>query len=151
MTIRALTICQPYAELIVSGEKRVENRVWHTSHRGPLLIHAGASRDWLDTYRHLPDSMDFSAIVGIVELTHVVPFQPGRNPRPPRGFEWLAEDPHAEGPRCWILANARRFKRPIESAGAQGLWYPKPEVMQQIEAQLALLRAKPGEGEHGGR
>jgi hypothetical protein len=44
---KALTICQPYAELIARGEKVIENRTWPTSYRGPLLIHAGKSREWL--------------------------------------------------------------------------------------------------------
>jgi hypothetical protein len=45
--VKALTICQPYAELIARGQKRVENREWPTRYRGPLLIHAGKSREWL--------------------------------------------------------------------------------------------------------
>lgn len=38
---RAISIRQPWAWLIVNGIKTVENRTWRTSHRGPLLIHAG--------------------------------------------------------------------------------------------------------------
>jgi hypothetical protein len=45
--MKALTICQPYAHLIVRGEKRVENRTWPTRYTGPLAIHAGKSRQWL--------------------------------------------------------------------------------------------------------
>ena len=40
MTIKALSIRQPWAWLIVNGIKDVENRSWNTQHRGPLLIHA---------------------------------------------------------------------------------------------------------------
>ena len=36
-----LSIKQPWAEFILSGAKPVENRVWSTSYRGPILIHAG--------------------------------------------------------------------------------------------------------------
>ena len=43
--MRAITIRQPWAELIVRGDKDVENRSWRTRHRGPLLIHAGARAD----------------------------------------------------------------------------------------------------------
>jgi hypothetical protein len=41
---KVLTVCQPYAEMIACGHKPVENRVWWTFYRGPLLIHAGKSR-----------------------------------------------------------------------------------------------------------
>lgn len=34
--MKALTIHQPYAELIRRGEKVIENRTWPTSYRGPL-------------------------------------------------------------------------------------------------------------------
>lgn len=37
--MRALTVHQPWAAAIVDGRKRVENRPWHTAHRGPLLLH----------------------------------------------------------------------------------------------------------------
>lgn len=41
--MRALSIRQPWAWLIVQGHKPVENREWTTHYRGPLLIHASAT------------------------------------------------------------------------------------------------------------
>jgi hypothetical protein len=38
--MRALSIRQPWAWLIVNGHKDIENRVWSTRYQGPLLIHA---------------------------------------------------------------------------------------------------------------
>jgi hypothetical protein len=39
--MRALSIRQPWAWLIVNGHKPIENREWRTAYRGPVLIHAG--------------------------------------------------------------------------------------------------------------
>lgn len=39
--MRALSIRQPWAWLIVNGHKDIENRDWSTSYRGQVLIHAG--------------------------------------------------------------------------------------------------------------
>jgi hypothetical protein len=39
--MKALSVRQPWAWLIVNGYKDVENRTWSTEYRGPLLIHAG--------------------------------------------------------------------------------------------------------------
>ena len=50
--MKALTICQPYAEMIANHEKPIENRTWPTSYRGPLAIHAGKSRAWLPDLPH---------------------------------------------------------------------------------------------------
>lgn len=41
--MKALTLRQPWAGLIVSGAKRIETRSWATRYRGPLAIHASAS------------------------------------------------------------------------------------------------------------
>lgn len=38
--MKALSIRQPWAWLIVHGGKNVENRTWHTKHRGRFAIHA---------------------------------------------------------------------------------------------------------------
>lgn len=39
--MKALSIRQPWAWLIVNGFKDIENRTWRTNYRGPVLIHAG--------------------------------------------------------------------------------------------------------------
>src|SRR5690349_14501124 len=39
--MKALSIRQPWAWLIVNGHKPVENRSWPTKYTGKLLIHAG--------------------------------------------------------------------------------------------------------------
>jgi len=47
--MRALSIRQPWAWLILHAGKDVENRTWRTSYRGPILIHAaqkGDSEQW---------------------------------------------------------------------------------------------------------
>lgn len=43
--MKALSILQPWAWLIVHGPKDVENRVWATPYRGPFLVHAGKGFD----------------------------------------------------------------------------------------------------------
>lgn len=38
--MKAITIWQPWASLLVSGRKRYETRSWATPYRGPIAIHA---------------------------------------------------------------------------------------------------------------
>ncbi len=40
IAIKALSIMQPWATLIILGAKRYETRNWSTHYRGPLVIHA---------------------------------------------------------------------------------------------------------------
>ena len=42
--MKAITIKQPWASLIVEGIKDIENRTWKTNFRGRVLIHAGMAR-----------------------------------------------------------------------------------------------------------
>lgn len=43
--MKALSIRQPWAWLIINGNKDVENRSWSTEFRGQVLIHAGKEID----------------------------------------------------------------------------------------------------------
>lgn len=116
--MRALTICQPYAELIVRGEKPIENRTWATVYRGPLVIHAGKSRAWMEPEdeQQYP-GMAFGAVVAVAELVaclHVDQAWPNR-------WRHLRDHPHANGPWCWVLEGIQRLD-PVPCRGAQGLW-----------------------------
>lgn len=50
--MKAITIRQPWASLIASGEKRYETRSWPTKYRGPIAIHAGKQDD-PDVFQYL--------------------------------------------------------------------------------------------------
>lgn len=40
ITLRAISLIQPWASLVVMGFKRIETRSWNTKHTGDLVIHA---------------------------------------------------------------------------------------------------------------
>ena len=112
--MKVLTVCQPYAEMIARGEKLIENRTWSTPYRGPMAIHAGKSRSWLEYGDELDyPNMAFGAVIAIADLVACVPV-----------WELPYEEQksiHANGPWCWKLANVRRIN-PVLFRGAQGLW-----------------------------
>ena len=122
--MKALTICQPYAELIARGETPIENRTWPTRYRGPLLIHAGKSRRWMgfeDDQKY--PGMVFGAVIASADLVACLPLlYPADGPNWPDRWKALSEHEHANGPWCWVLENVRRLDRPIYARGAQGLF-----------------------------
>jgi hypothetical protein len=63
--MKAISIRQPWAWLIVHGIKDIENRSWPTGYRGPLLIHASRTVDTanLDIVREAceAEGIDFPA------------------------------------------------------------------------------------------
>ena len=128
--MRAITIRQPWAELIVRGAKDVENRSWRTNHRGPLLIHAGAQAYRKSFARHgVPDDAERSAIIGIVEVVDC---------KQERTSEW-----HEEGSWGWYLTRARRFRKPIPLKGRRGL-FEVPD--RKVAAELRRRSRKRGGG-----
>lgn len=48
--MKALTIFEPWASLIASGQKSIETRSWRTHYRGELFIHAGKKKITLKEY-----------------------------------------------------------------------------------------------------
>jgi ASCH domain-containing protein len=108
--MRALTIRQPYAELIMRGEKRAEYRSWCTGYRGLLAIHAGLQFAE-DTRVGNPDRLQRGGIVGVVTL-----------------YAIDGED----GDYRWLLDRPRRVAF-VPCAGKQGLWRLTPRLQRLIE------------------
>lgn len=95
--IKALSIMQPWAWLIVAGHKDVENRTWPTSFRGPVLIHAGKNFDfdpqeWDWPHIEQPCDFDRGGIVGEAEIVDCVRASSSR---------WFF------GPYGFVIRNAR--------------------------------------------
>lgn len=128
--MKVLTIKQPWADLIVTGVKDIENRTWKTSYRGRILIHASkvpCSREELEAYtlpvlkgnvdikNYKPGQLACGTIIGSVELVDCVINHPS---------QW-AED----GVYNWVLANPVLFKEPIHNVkGMLGLWEYKDNI-----------------------
>jgi hypothetical protein len=107
--LKAISVRQPWAWLIVNGYKDIENRIWEAKLRGRVLVHAGKSRAHLSAEelryikRHyrvsdLPESFDTGGIVGVVVIKDCVKRHRSK---------WF------HGPFGWLLTDARRlpFKR----------------------------------------
>lgn len=126
--MKALTICQPYAHLIVvRKDKPVENRDWHTNYRGVLAIHAGKSRAWLDPddeayYESQGEPLVFGAVLGEAELVDVLHIARIESGEYDSKYPWLRKHPHTSGPWCLVFERIRRYATPIPYRGALGLW-----------------------------
>lgn len=125
--MKALTICQPYAQLIACGEKLVENRGWPTHYRGPLLIHAGKSRKFLgdNDERHFSERGEplvFGAVIAMARLVDMLHIEAIRRGDYDKKYPFLRTHKHAEGQWCWILADVERLAVPVPHNGLQGLW-----------------------------
>jgi hypothetical protein len=94
--MKALSVQQPWAWLIVHGYKDVENRTWPTRQRGRIAIHAGRTVDhagyhWVrETFPEVPlppiAALERGGTVGTVTLTDCVRTHPSRWFFGPFGF-----------------------------------------------------------------
>ena len=97
--MKAISIRQPWANLIAQGDKTIETRTWATDYRGEILI--VSSRD--------PDIPPAGYALAVATLVDCRPMS-------------VLDEPAA---RCrkypkavaWVLENVRPFKRPFPVQG----------------------------------
>jgi len=142
--MKAITIRQPWAQLIVDGRKDIENRDWRTKYRGPILIHASVSShmdtdEWVrcrafmqarrlgDVPLIAPGSR--GAAIGICTLVDCVV---------------TSDSPWFIGDYGLVLADPIKFEQPIRMRGALSIWETNPVHDPAIAAaiDLALLERR---------
>ena len=69
--MKALSLKQPWAELILQGKKKIETRKWKTRFRGKFLIHASKQPDNKVMKEHGFSMLPTGCIVGSAELISV--------------------------------------------------------------------------------
>ena len=151
--MKVLSVAQPWAWAILHAGKTVENRSWHTLHRGPLLIHASKTQRWLETLQTqydntLPngqqvpavESLPFGAIVGQVEVVDCVHWDWQHSDDKIQQHEFarnrIADNPWAMTQWCWILKNPLPFATPVPCAGSLGLFGIAGKTQELVKQQL---------------
>lgn len=72
--MKALSIKEPWAELIIDGYKKYEFRSWKTSYRGKILIHTSRSleKEMLKRFKDYNLNIRLGAIIGEAELVDCI-------------------------------------------------------------------------------
>ncbi len=73
--MKALSLKQPWAELILQGRKKIELRKWNTHFRGEFLIHASKNPDKEGMKQFGFNDLPCGFIVGKAELSDVKKYQ----------------------------------------------------------------------------
>lgn len=130
--MKALSIQQPWAWLIVTGEKPVENRGWVSNYTGPLLIHAGLSFDkagyqWVrrnfpSIRMPKPSGFALGALVGSVRMYGCV-----------HPVETEYHSPWFSGPYGFLFVEARVFETPIPYRGQLGFFEVPERAVEGVK------------------
>ena len=139
--MKAISVMQPWALLLVSGVKRYETRTWRTSHRGLLYIHA--SRSLTEDVRRLcaeeplwsllakqgiarVSDLPLGALVGTVELVDCIDTDALADSL---NAEQLALGDFRPGRWAWKLRNPQRLAEPIACKGNRGVFNIDPSLL----------------------
>jgi hypothetical protein len=138
VTIKAISLWQPWASLAACGAKSIETRGWSPSYRGPLAIHAAKrvlTNDFLYSLLHDKTFVQAYLKVGLTELSGM-----RRLPRgvilatctladcvrtedvPAIGWKERAFGDYSPGRWAWLLTNIKMLPEPIPCVGRQGLF-----------------------------
>jgi hypothetical protein len=150
--MKAITILQPYAQLIAVGAKRYETRGWRANYRGRIAIHAGkkavpgapqdcsdalVSRYGFSSAEMQEGKMPLGAVIAtadLVECWRVIrrngEYAELKRSPAPSGYQPYARIGGAEllfgdwepGRYAWELTDVEPLPRPIPAKGRQGLW-----------------------------
>lgn len=151
--MRALTIRQPWATLIMTGLKRIETRTARTKRRGRVFLHAGATmgkaereaaiREGLD-----PDQLPRGVILGTMEIVDAVPAEDLDVSDAER-----SRGDYRPGRWGWKLADVRALSKPVPATGALSFW-KVPEDVADAAKEETLSRVfvygtlRRGQGNH---
>lgn len=151
MKIKALTLHQPYAQLMAINAKRYETRSWSTNYRGPIAIHAGKN---IEELLKLLGRVSVSERVGMLtRATYTFAHQYDKAMTAFYGERWTADDfplgavvavgnllkvhrcedlklttqerlfgLHTAGRYAWEIAVVKLLDKPFIVSGKQGLW-----------------------------
>jgi hypothetical protein len=130
--IPAISIRQPWAELILSGRKSIEIRTWRTGYRGELWLHTGLKGNERSEQEYGLAALFKGGYVGIVSLDAVIPMDLVR------WKLWQEKHLHSGSYHpsmyAWALSSPRRFEDPIPAPGRLGLFIPPPEVEVKLRS-----------------
>jgi hypothetical protein len=162
--IRALSLRQPWLFAIFNLEKRIENRVWDCSYRGPIWLHAAKGMtvqecadavDWMSD-RGLMNwfkeelwpgtaGLERGGVCGYAEIKGVL-LPEGRQTEFGldsfrRDFPGKADEMrrwHMDGHYGFVLENVRRF--PLMPCAGRQRWFYLPQNVERA-ARAALEKA----------
>jgi activating signal cointegrator 1 len=131
--LKALSLLQPWASLVVMGIKTIETRRWSTDYRGEMLIHASRGTAGNIFASQLPFSkyftdfsqLPFGEVIGSVLLTDIVriaSLQMNEGVMNRLTVEEKVFGDYTPGRYAWLFENPLKFEKTFSRRGSLYLW-----------------------------
>lgn len=117
--MKALSLKQPWAELVVSGKKKIEIRKWNTHFRGEFMVHASKTPDISAMKKFGFDLLPLGVILGKAKLIDVKHYENDKEFLMDAGLHLASSD---WGNFGFVLQDVERFKEPIKAKGSLNFW-----------------------------
>lgn len=136
--MKAISVRQPWAELIMRGEKTLDLRSYKINYSGPLAIHASSKVEIEDCkqFELDPDILSTGSVIGLVELKEIIELdqQHYEETKP----EHLGHRNYRSGLFGWRLDSPQLLPEPVKYHGRQGVFHVPDELIiadQEIKLQ----------------
>ena len=138
--MKCLSICQPFAELIVKGKKTIELRKWNTKFRGEFLVHAAKNILEEDCKRMKisPKTVTTGAIIGKVNLVDVKKYDSDKELKADKKKHHSISD-NTKNKYGFILENPKKIRVPIEYLRKLKFFEFHPDEIKNNDVKLDLF------------
>ena len=137
--MKCLSVCQPFANLILEGKKTIELRKWNTEFRGEFLVHAPRKILTDDCKRlKIKTNLITGAIIGKVELVSVKKYENELEINLD-SKKHLASNYATENKYGFILEKPKKLKIPIEYSGKLNFFEFHPNEIKNNDIKIDLF------------
>lgn len=122
--MKALSIKNPWASLIINGYKEYEFRTWKTKYRGKILIHSslGIEKNVLNKFKDYSLDYNNGYIIGEATLSDCILVTDEFYHELLNIDSAVYELSTHEMKYAWKLENIIKYENPIKAKGNLGLW-----------------------------
>ena len=137
--MKCLSVCQPFAELIIQGKKTIELRKWNTKFRGEFLVHAAKNILIEDCKRmKISSSIVTGAIIGKVKLTDVKKYESDKELKSDKKKHHSLSD-ITKNKYGFILESPKKLRVPIPYSGKLNFFEFHPDEMKNDDVKIDLF------------
>ena len=120
--MKCLSICQPFAKLIIQDKKTIELRNWNTNYRGEFLVHAPIKIRKEDCIKlKINEKLTTGAIIGKAEIYDVKKYQSTKEIQNDKNKHFSSKK-FQEKMYGFILKNPKPLRIPIPWKGQLGFF-----------------------------
>ena len=122
--MKAITLREPWASLVVNGYKKYEFRSWKTSYRGKILIHAAklCDKNNIDRFKSYNLNYGTSEIIGEAEIIDCIKVDDELREKLLKIDNNVYSKSGFDETYAFVLTNCKKYDKYIPCRGRLNIW-----------------------------